>query len=179
MTGLGHTVLQVPVPQLDPFVRARTRHYDRDWLSPDPGHVHAHVTALAPFVAPDLLDDTTIDRVAEIAAGTTAFDFLLARLDTFPNGIICLLPEPEGPFRRLTEALVSAFPQCPPYAGQFADVRPHLTLDAVSPEVTVASTARLVGDLLGDAGTPCRAERLDLVHYAPGALRVLRSWSFC
>ncbi|MEO7753621.1 MAG: 2'-5' RNA ligase family protein [Terracoccus sp.] len=169
-------MLQVPVPRLEPFVRARTLHYDTDWLSPDPTHVHAHVTALGPFVAPDLLDDATFDKVAEIVSSTAAFDFTVERMDTFPNGIIHLLPDPEGPFRRLTDDLVSAFPQCPPYAGQFADVRPHLTLDAVSSEVSAASTARLLADLVLDAGARCRAERLDLVHYAPGALRVLRSW---
>lgn len=173
MPGAGHTVLQVPVPALEPFVSARTRHYDAEWLAPDPTHVHAHITALGPFLPVDLVDDVACEAIAEIVKGTAAFDFTLTVIDTFPNGIIHLLPEPEGPFRRLTEALVSAFPQCPPYAGEFADVRPHLTLDARSDKVSVGSTAQLLGDLVP---AHCRAERLDLVHYTPGALRVLRSW---
>jgi hypothetical protein len=48
----GHTVLLVPVPGLEAFVRARTEHYDRDYVSPDPHFVHAHVTALGPFLPP-------------------------------------------------------------------------------------------------------------------------------
>ena len=70
--------------------------------------------------------------MARIVAGTTAFDFTLARVATFPNGIITWSPTGRL-FRELTRRLAEeAFPQCPPYAGQFADVRPHLTLDARS-----------------------------------------------
>ena len=58
-----------------------------------------------------------LDTVAEIACTTMHFDFTLAQLDTFPNGIVHLLPEPAEPFADLTARLWAAFPQCPPYAG--------------------------------------------------------------
>ncbi len=90
-------MLQVPVPELEPFVRARTGHYDTDYLSTDPGFVHAHVTALAPFLDGADLTAEVLDKVAEIASTTRHFDFTLAELDTFPNGIVHLLPEPTGP----------------------------------------------------------------------------------
>ncbi len=124
----GHSVLQVPVPGLEPFVRARTEHYDTDYLSADPAFTHAHVTALGPFL-PEV-DDEAAATVAAIVAETPAFTFTLERIATFPNGIIHLVPEPDAGFRELTSRLAAAFPQCPPYAGRFADVRPHLTLDA-------------------------------------------------
>ena len=167
----GHSVLQVPVPPLEPFVRARTEHYDRDYLARDPDHVHAHVTALGPFL-PHVDEAAAIPRTVS-AAATGAFDFVLARIATFPNGIIHLVPEPDEVFRELTRRLAAAFPQCPPYAGEFADVRPHLTLDLRSTEVTEASTYDLLGDLVPAS---CRATRLDLAWYEPGACRVLRSW---
>ena len=94
----------------------------------------APVTALGPFLPEP--DAEAAATVARIVAGTTAFDFTLARVATFPNGIIHLVPEPDDSFRELTRRLAEAFPQCPPYAGQFADVRPHLTLDARSDAVT-------------------------------------------
>ena len=169
----GHSVLQVPVLQLEPFVLARTRHYDTDYISADPSFVHAHVTALGPFLHGADLTDDTLDLVGEIASATERFEFTLKTVDTFPNGIVHLLPEPAHPFAALTANLWRAFPQCPPYAGAFADVVPHLTLDALSDAVTEESTRALVSDHV-PAG--CRADRLDLAWYEAGGCRVLRSW---
>lgn len=170
---MSHTVLLVPVPELEPFVRARTEHYDTDWLSADPAFVHAHVTALGPFLPRSGLDQVTMAEIDRIARATRAFEFTLSRIDTFPNGIIHLVPEPEEPFRDLTARLWAAFPHCPPYAGAFPDVRPHLTLDARSDEVSEASTRALLGDLVP---ATCRAEQLDLAWYEAGASRLLHSW---
>ncbi|GAA5032213.1 2'-5' RNA ligase family protein [Terrabacter aeriphilus] len=169
----GHAVLQVPVPPLEPFVLARTRHYDLDYVSADPAFTHAHVTALGPFL--DLTDQTVeaLGQVGEIASGTAPFDFTLDTVDTFPNGIVHLLPAPSAPFAQLTAQLADAFPQCPPYAGRFAAVVPHLTLDALGADVSEASTRALVAPWLP---ARCRAERLDLAWYEPGRCRVLHSW---
>lgn len=167
----GHSVLQIPVPELDEFVRARTLHHDASYLSADAGFVHAHVTALAPFV--DELTDDVERRVAAIAADTAPFDFVLARMGRFPDGTLHLAPEPDGQFRVLTARLAAEFPEHPPYAGAFPDVVPHLTLDIVSPDVTEASTLELLGDAIP---ARCRAERLQLVWYQPGATGLRRSW---
>jgi hypothetical protein len=166
-------VLQVPVPELEPFVVARTRHYDTDYLSDDPEFVHAHVTALGPFLAGDELSPAALAAVGEIAGATEAFDFILAVVDTFADGIVHLLPEPSSAFAALTARLWERFPACPPYAGRFDDVVPHLTLDALSEAVSEESTRDLVAPHLP---ARCRAERLDLAWYEPGACRVLRSW---
>ena len=168
---LGHSVLQVPVPPLEKFVRARTIHYDASYLSADPAFVHAHVTALGPFV--DELTDDVERRVAAIAADTAPFDFVLARMGRFGDGTLHLLPEPDGGFRALTDRLAAEFPEHPPYAGRFPDVVPHLTLDLLSADVTEESTLALLGDAIP---ARCRAERLELVWYEPGAVEVLRSW---
>jgi len=172
-TVAGHSVLQVPVPALEPFVLSRTAHYDTDYVSADPDFVHAHVTALAPFLDRGALTQAALDVIAEIAATTEPFAFTLEAVDTFPNGIVHLLPEPSAPFATLTSRLWDAFPHHPPYAGRFGDVVPHLTLDALSDVVTADSTRRLAGPYLP---ARCRAERLDLAWYEPGACRVLRSW---
>jgi len=169
----GHSVLQVPVPQLETFVRARHAHYDQAYVSADPAFVHAHITALGPFLPAECLTPSALATVGEIAAGTAPFDFTLARVGTFPNGIVHLLPDPASPFAALTRRLWSAFPECPPYAGQFAEVVPHLTLDAVSDDVTEASTVR---DLRRHLPARCRADVLHLAWYEPGACRVLHSW---
>jgi hypothetical protein len=168
---MGHSVLLVPVPELEEFVRARTVHHDPDFLSRDPAFTHAHVTVLGPFVP--RLDDGVAQRVGRITGSTAPFDFVLERIDTFPTGIIHLVPEPDTGFRSLTARFVAEFPDFPPYAGAFPDVVPHLTLDAVSDTVSEASTRSLLG-----AAVPahCRAERLDLAWYDAGNCHVVRSW---
>lgn len=166
----GHSVLQVPVPPLEEYVRARTEHHDASYLGAG-GFVHAHVTALGPF-AGELTDDVE-QRIAAIAAETEPFDFVLQRIGRFDDGTLHLLPEPDEGFRKLTARLVAEFPAFPPYAGQFADVVPHLTLDLLSDEVTVESTLALLDGVLP---APCRAERLDLAWYEPGHTHLVRSW---
>lgn len=161
----------VPVPPLEPWVRARTLHYDPGYASADPAFTHAHVTALGPFL--NHVDDAAAARIADLVATVEPFDFILDRIETFPNGIIHLVPEPDGWFRELTRLLGEAFPECPPYAGRFPEVVPHLTLDAKSATVTEESTAAA---LTGTLPASCRAERLDLAWYQTGNCHVIRSW---
>ena len=163
------------MPSLERFVRDRHRHYDPAYVSDDPAFVHAHVTALAPFLAGPSLTAEVLASVGEIASSTASFGFTLEHIDTFPNGIIHLLPAPAAPFATLTRRLWEAFPQCPPYAGAFPDVVPHLTLDALSADVSEASTRRAVAP---DLPAHCRAERLDLAWWEPGRCRVMHSWRF-
>ncbi|HEX5968278.1 MAG TPA: 2'-5' RNA ligase family protein [Intrasporangium sp.] len=172
MTG-AHAVLQVPVPELEPFVRQRHDHYDPDFVSADPAFVHAHITVLGPFLPPADIDGRVRSTIDEIACAVGEFDYRLEQFDVFPNGVIHLVPDPVEPFRSLTAELFTAFPSCPPYGGAFPDVRPHLTLDARSDGVTVESTRRLLGSLVP---ARCRAERLDLAWWGNGTCRVLDSW---
>jgi hypothetical protein len=166
----GHSVLQVPVPALEEYVAARTRHYDEGFLSTDPDFTHAHVTVLGPFVPH--LDATTQRRIAGLAASVEPFAFGLQRVATFPNGIVHLAPEPDGPLRELTAGFAAAFPDFPPYAGEFEPV-PHLTLDALGPGVSEESTRRMVAPYLP---VTVRAERLDLAWYEPGNCHLIASW---
>jgi hypothetical protein len=172
----GHSVLQLPVPALEGWVRARTAHYDGGFVSEDPRFGHAHVTALGPFdPAPSR---ETLDAVGAIAASTAPIRARLERLAQFPNGIIHLVPEPDDALRALTARLVAAFPDWPPYDGQFEDVRPHLTVDAASevldPAVDLASTARLLGDLVP---VDVVLDRLQLAWWESGRCHVMHEWA--
>jgi len=168
---MAHTVLVVPVPELEAFVRERTEHYDASFLSGDPAFVHAHVTVLGPFVPEPSPAD--LARVGRAVAAVPAFDFLLGDVAEFADGLLHLRPEPDDGFRRLTAGLVEAFPQCPPYAGAFPDPVPHLTLDQRSTSVTRASTRAAVAGLVP---VTCRADRVVLHRYANHDCRVLAEW---
>jgi 2'-5' RNA ligase len=167
----GHSVLAVPVPPLDDVVRETTDAYDASFVSTDPAFVHAHITALGPWLASPTEDELAV--VGEIAAATPPFEYRLAELGQFPNGVIHLLPEPADPFIALTARLVAAFPQCPPYEGRFAELVPHLTLDMASAAVDVAGVRDRLGNRVPVAAT---ADRLDLQWWDNHDCHVRRSW---
>lgn len=130
----GHAVLQLPVRALESFVRERTAHHDAGFLGrsevPGEDFVHAHITLLGPF---DEMPES--NRVARAlapfhpAADAERPTVQLARIETFPNGIIHAVPEPDEPLRAMTAALCDEFVGVLPYRGEFG-VRPHVTLEA-------------------------------------------------
>lgn len=169
----GHTVLAIPVPELEEFVRGRTAHYDADYLAADPSFGQAHVTVLGPWVhEPTPRDLAAVTRIVSAAGG---FTFHLDRVEVFPNGIIHLPAEPAGPFRALTRALVDRFPEYPAYGGQFPDPTPHLTLDALGPGIDRVVVREMLGDLVP---VVCRAEVVQLQWWQAGHCHVQQSWHF-
>ena len=168
----GHTVLAVPVPQLDQVVRSRTAHYDKTFVSTDPRFVHAHITVLAPWVVRPTRAD--LDRVGEIAARVEPTQVTLSEVEEFVGGVIHLRPEPEEPFRRLTAELSACFPDFPPYAGEFPDPVPHLTLDHPAGGVTLGEVRDRMDGLLPITFT---LDKLDLQWWANNDCRLLHSWA--
>jgi 2'-5' RNA ligase len=98
-----------------------------------PSHgVPPHVTLLIP-APPDL------DAAIEALRPFGAFDVTFAGFGRFP-GTLWLAPDPAAPFVAMAEALMEAFPDHAPYAGQFEEVTPHLTV-AQGDEVDAAEAA--------------------------------------
>jgi hypothetical protein len=94
---------------------------------------HPHITLLAPFRARAALDDPDLHAaLRDFFAARTPFDFKLVEVRKFPNAQVYLAPEPDEPFRAMTVALTECYPETPPYGGQFPDIIPHLTIDALS-----------------------------------------------
>jgi 2'-5' RNA ligase len=117
------TGLVVLVSEADALVQSFRRKYDPVAVKGVP----AHVTILFPFMHPDALNEIVLAQLQHIALSNPSFDFALTGLGRFPTGIY-LIPEPVQPFINLTESVHSAFPDYPPYEGQFLDIIPHLTL---------------------------------------------------
>jgi 2'-5' RNA ligase len=167
----GHSVLVVPVPGLDDFVRERTVRYDASFLSSDPAFVHAHITLLGPWLEQPTADD--LRTVAEILAAEPPFAFELAEVGCFPDGNLHLVPQPHEPFGRLTASLAAAFPQTPPYEGRYARVVPHLTLEHSLTGATVTALEAELGDHLP---VRARADRVDLQWWANDDCHVRHTW---
>lgn len=151
-------------------MRGRWQHYEPAWVARDPRFTHAHVTALAPFLARPTATD--LATVAALAAATEPFDYLLEEVREFPDGCIHVPPRPAEPFTALTRALWAAFPQCPPY-GTKHGIAPHVTLDQRSSTVSIDSTRTLLQDELP---VSCRADQLELHWYEEGNCHVVATW---
>jgi len=165
----GHNVIAVPVPELEAYVRGRTAHYDASFVSADPGFVHAHITLLGPWLPSPTAAD--LEAVAECLG--EPFDVELAEVASFPSGLTYLRPQPDGPLRAITDRLVKAFPQWPPYGGEFAPV-PHLTLDWI--RAGGPSMERIRDDVAGLLPARTRVDRVDLQWWANDDCRLLHSW---
>lgn len=167
----GHSVLVIPVPTLNGWVRGRTAFYDSAFLGSDAAFVNAHITMLGPWIT----DPTTADlaRVGEIASRTEAFEFSLADVAAFPDGLLYLAPTPAAPFSELTTELATAFPDYPPYGGAFGSVVPHLTLDQTSETVSASSVRASLGAILP---ATAQATRIDLQWWENHNCHVMASW---
>jgi 2'-5' RNA ligase len=90
--------------------------------------VPAHLTVLYPFLPVSQIGDEEMAALARLFAGFPRFGFTLDRIGWFGDQVVWLGPGDEAPFRALTDLAYAAFPSCPPYGGQHADVIPHLTI---------------------------------------------------
>ena len=114
----------VAVPAVEPVVAEHRRRFDPS----APWGVPAHVTVLHPFVHPSTVDSDVVRRLGDAVSTVTAFDCSFATFGWFDRDVLWLAPEPDAPFRALTEAVWRAFPDHPPYGGAYADLAPHLTI---------------------------------------------------
>jgi 2'-5' RNA ligase len=121
--------LAVLVPEAEHLVRPFREEHDP---SASFGML-AHITLLYPFKPPDEIADTVLEKLSQCFAEFRKFDFSLATIRHFP-GVLYLAPEPEEPFRRLTLAIWSCFPETPPYGGGYSIIVPHLTVAQVTDE---------------------------------------------
>ncbi len=147
MDDSGQTALIVAVPQVEALVgRFRAQH--------DPASaegVPAHVTVVYPFLPPRLITEPVVETLRQIFGSLPGFLTTFSEVRKFP-GVLYLAPVPAEPFRQLIHRVVSVFPEAPPYAGQFSDVVPHLTvahardpvqLETIATELALASSGSL------------------------------------
>lgn len=139
LTGIGLTGIVVPVREAETVVRPRAMLAAPELLPADDA-VSAHITLLAPFMAPEATDRGVLSELTGFFADVTPFAFRLTSVAVFPDGVVYLTPEPPEVFRRLTSQLHRLFPEFPPYGGQFDDVVPHLSVPM--PDGEDASTLR-------------------------------------
>jgi hypothetical protein len=134
------SALLLPVPAAEPAVsrhRARLDEAARDG-------VPAHITVLYPFLPPAGIGEPLLAELGRLFAGFAAFEFTLDRVGWFSEEVVWLGPRDPAPFSALTSAAFTAFPSCPPYGGQHAEVIPHLTVGHVGGQEALRAAAESV-----------------------------------
>jgi 2'-5' RNA ligase len=96
--------------------------------------VPPHVTLLYPW-QPAPIDAASLGVLRAVARQFGAFTMSLDRVETFPKGVVYASAEPDGMLRSMIQALTDAFPDTPPFGGEFAGVgpTPHCTLAKCDP----------------------------------------------
>jgi 2'-5' RNA ligase len=96
--------------------------------------VPPHVTLLYPWL-PAPIDAASLDALRAVARQFDPFSISLARVETFPKGVVYASAEPDGLLRSMIRALTETFPDTPPFGGEFAGIgpTPHCTLAKCDP----------------------------------------------
>jgi 2'-5' RNA ligase len=102
----------------------------------------AHITLLYPFLPERGLDHDTLDELARICTAFPAFVVAFTTTARFPD-VLYLVPEPADLLEQMTLAIAHRWPDFPPYAGQFDDIVPHLTVAIGQSEILDAADAEL------------------------------------
>lgn len=131
---MAHSLLSLPVPELDTLVRPRLLRRSPEEVPADQHDPVAHITLLSPFADRSELTEGVISELRWFFADVTPFTFALMSLNRFPSGTVYLAPSPPAPFRQLTQELARRFPEYPPYGGAFDDVVPHLSIPVAEGE---------------------------------------------
>ncbi|NUR95116.1 MAG: 2'-5' RNA ligase family protein [Kribbellaceae bacterium] len=140
------TAILITVPELAAYTD-RWRSVSRSSARPQvplTELIPPHVTVLVPWVADPT--DADVARLQAALADVPAFELSFPTAGQFPNGTAWLKPEPFDQVHALLLTVFAAFPECPPYGGDFPDPHPHLTIsssDQGGPSVVAEANAAL------------------------------------
>jgi 2'-5' RNA ligase len=158
---MAETAIVVLLPELEPLIGEWRRRYTGDGARGMP----PHVTLIVPFADTSELAHRP-GLVGRVLAAFAPFEVVLTETARFP-GLLYLRPEPVEPFVALTEALVAALPEFPPYAGEFDQIVPHVTVAQADQEVLV----RIEREIEARLPVSARVERVWLFENAPEGWR--------
>jgi 2'-5' RNA ligase len=95
--------------------------------------VPPHITLLYPWRdAP--LSDNDLEQLRKVLLNHQAFSLCFDRLETFEVGAVYLALKDGRGCKAIMVDLMKAFPDTPPYGGDFLDAVPHLTIAKCDPK---------------------------------------------
>jgi 2'-5' RNA ligase len=170
---VAETAIIVPVPEAEPIVgRWRRRHTPSGAAG-----MPAHVTLLVPFTDSDILGVDEERQAGVVLARFAPLELSFAAAAYFegPPTVLYLEPEPPGPFRKMTEALVGEFPEHPPYGDADTPIVPHLT---VATRLGREDLAAIEAEVAAALPITARATEAWLMEYAKQTWRLRSRFPF-
>jgi 2'-5' RNA ligase len=169
---MAESAFAVNVPEAERYVGAL-----RDRFDPTAKlGVPAHITLLYPFMSPEQITKTVLNRVRLALSSAVGFRFCLVKTGRFA-GALYLAPEPAAPFIALTEKLIQQFPDYLPYGGRHESIVPHLTVaQAGEPEHSVAEM-ELARILPIPTGIQASCKEVVLIENSSGRWERMHSFS--
>jgi hypothetical protein len=160
----------VRVPEAEASVRALRQRCDPSAAIGVP----AHITILVPFMSADLITSQILGAAEAALRAVKSFSFTLGQVSRWPETTY-LLPDPIAPFVRLTNALVGAFPDYPPYGGRHAQIVPHLTVADRNASLADEAEGKLRAILTehGPITSACRT--VEIIENSSGVWRFLHA----
>ena len=157
------SALAVNVPEVERYVAALRNRFDPVAKLGMP----AHITVLYPFVPLERITDSVARKLRVLLSSFAPFEFRLARIGRFPTALY-LAPEPAQPFIGLTEAVVRAFPDYPPYGGQYDSIVPHLTVAQAGAAEHDVAEAELAAVFAAGVGIKASCNEVALIENSSG-----------
>lgn len=122
-TQLQSALMVIPPSSVQHFAAPLREKYAYESFSQGP----AHITLMYPFINPNEIA-LALEPLSRICSQVKPFDLTLDHYGHFETAHYLALLDPT-PVINLSQALLSAFPDYPPYEGNYGpDLIPHLTL---------------------------------------------------
>jgi 2'-5' RNA ligase len=171
-TAAAISCFVVLVPAADALVRAARIQFDE---SAQRG-LGAHITVLYPFMPLERVDTAILEAAAVTIAAHAQFEFQLKSVGRFP-AVAYLKPEPADRFIALSSSLARAFPQYPPYGGEFDKIVPHLTVAKGNLSMATQCLDELAARLATDGPISSRCASVTLIENSSGRWQPLREFA--
>jgi 2'-5' RNA ligase len=156
--------LVIPVPEAEPLVGGFRARFDPSAADGVP----AHITINYPFLPRFRRPEEAHRKLTDLLLRWEPFDFVLAEVRTFPD-VLYLAPHPAQPFLDLISSVAAAFPDSPPYGGQFEAVVPHLTVaQPADPTMLGSILAEFSGIAESRLPLACAVDAIVLIDNAKG-----------
>jgi len=168
---MATTALIAKVPEAEAVVGALRTRYD----AAAQAGVPAHITILAPFMAPDEITLSVLRRIRHALHAVPAFTYSLESIGRF-DATAFLAPTPAEPFVSLTASVVAEFPAFPPYGGLHSGIIPHLTVAHGDAHAAAVAATELESRLREHPPISARCGIISLLENASGRWKEMHTF---
>lgn len=169
---MAESAFIVHVPEADPCVRGLRERFDASVKLGVP----AHITVLVPFMSPESITFSVLQRTQAALNAVPSFSFRLCRVGRFP-ATTYLAPEPAEPFIALTQSLVNCFPEYPPFRGEHDSIIPHLTVANGSAPAAEIAERELASAVQAHGAIHSRCSSVALLENSSGVWREMHAFA--